>query len=92
MQFVSWIDPGLHNEPGFPKKIRRWVHNHLSIAECGFWIADFWFRFAQTIRLRIFGFALLGHSYYGFRNADCGFMVSLRSGIFIAGLGLLIPF
>ena len=28
MQSVSWVDPGLHNGPGFPKKSRRWVHNH----------------------------------------------------------------
>ena len=28
MRSVSWIDPGLHNGPDFPKKSRRWVHNH----------------------------------------------------------------
>ncbi|CAB1064850.1 hypothetical protein D1BOALGB6SA_9647 [Olavius sp. associated proteobacterium Delta 1] len=45
MQSVSWIDPGLHNGPGFPKKVRRWVHNHSF--EFGRWNAE-----VGIIRLR----------------------------------------
>jgi len=46
MQSVSWVDPGLHNEPGLPKGIRRWVHNRFlevgrrNVVEVGRWNAE----------------------------------------------------